>query len=135
MHDKDNTSAATRKDLKPQTIKSIPQQLSNAVIEGFWGGLTAGPAVGEPWQQEPQQTKRPEQQEPEPPKRKHKGHKQPQRSRVQTVLQRAFSKDIPPESELSNKELLRRFHDELKKSKTALHVHDRTVLRAAGRSK
>jgi hypothetical protein len=140
MHDKDSTLAATRKDLlKPQTsqIKNIPQQSSNAVIEGFWGGLKADPAVGkmaeslelscQPWQQEPRPT--------EPPKRKHKGHAQPQRSRALAILDQIFSSGIPPASELSDKELLRLFHEQLKKLKIALHAHDRTVLRAAGRNK
>jgi len=52
-------------------------------------------------------------------------------------LHQIFSSGIPPESELSNKELLRLFDEQLKKPelKTTLHAHDRTVLRAAGRSK
>jgi hypothetical protein len=83
----------------------------------------------EPWRQEPQLTER--------PKRKHKGHKQPKRVRVRAILHQIFSSGIPPESELSNKELLRLFDEQLKKPelKTTLHAHDRTVLRAAGRSK
>jgi hypothetical protein len=147
MRAKNNTRGAMgealrKVHLKLQTsqIENIPQRSNNATIEGTWGGLKAGPAVEQmaeslralsrqPWQERPQPTER--------PKRKHRRHRQPKRSRVRAILRQIFPSGIPPESELSNKELLRRVDGQLKKPelKNTLYVHDRTILRAARRSK
>jgi hypothetical protein len=151
MHDKDNTLAATRKDLlKPQTsqIKNLPQQSSNAVIEGFWGSLKADPAVGkmaeclepscQPWQQEPRPTEPPKQQEPEPQKRKHSKHKTHERwqgNRVDIVLRALFPGDTPTEAELANTDLYLKVFAEFERREWIHPPSRKTIRRRAGRLK